>query len=136
MENCSIKELRIGNFVSTIIGVGEITMLDSQTKKITVRVNDVVISLAIKDIYPILLIPALFEKLGFAKKQIMTHSLGSYHWWEKSLVKVTKTLHGTFVLDNYNGPCKTFKSVHELQNIYWMLKKEELKLVSNVNSAD
>jgi len=134
MENCKINELRIGNFVSTNIGVGEIVMLDLLKKKVTVKVNDVVITLSSDDILPILLIPALFEKLGFAKKQIMTHSLGSHHWWEKSLVKITKTLHGTFYLDNYNGPCKTFNTVHDLQNIYWMLKKEELTLMPNVSS--
>lgn len=134
MENCSINELRIGNFVSTNIGVGKIVMIDSLKKKVAVKVNDVVITLASNDISSILLIPDLFEKLGFTKKHIMTHSLGSYHWWEKSLLKITKTLHGTYVLDNYNGPCKTFKSVHDLQNIYWMLKKEELTLKSNVDS--
>ena len=134
MENCSINELRIGNFVSTNIGVGEIVMIDSLKKKVTVKVNVVVITLPSDDISPVLLIPALFEKLGFTKKQVMTHSLGSHYWWEKSLVKITKTLHGTFYLDNYNGPCKTFSAVHDLQNIYWMLKKEELTLIPNVSS--
>lgn len=134
MESCDIKELRLGNFVSTSVGVGAIVMIDSMKKLVIVRIDEFTILLGIKDVYPVLLVPTLFEKLGFTKKHIMTHSIGSHHWWEKSLVKITKTLHGTYVLDNYNGPCKTFKSVHELQNIYWMLKNDELKLVENVSS--
>lgn len=86
------------------------------------------ISIALQDLHPIELTPEILEKAGFEYyKKGCEYSLGDFriiHWNKDG-----------YLLWNYepmeigeNPKMKVFNSVHELQNLFYSLKGEELPI--------
>lgn len=129
------SELRIDNWVMDYYGikrrvayVGETIGLHNDAGGTDRYQNNPIWSNALKDLHPIPLTPAILEKCGFERED-KNGNTENYSVFTKDFFTFN-TIHGWWLYGRNWHFGEKLKSLHQLQNLYYALCGEELKITS------
>lgn len=116
------NELRIGDYVTeNTYGVKRIgKIIAIKEKQVVLRLENSIIATSIKNIEPIPLTEEWLLKFGFIQ------DTGEPERFFNDIISLTKYKNSWTI--EYNNNDFVFEYVHDLQNLYFALKGEELKL--------
>jgi len=120
------NELRIGNWVYYGQSIRPITAIHESPSRKCVGVDNMLTEFAV--IQPIPLTPEILEKAGFTNDGDNYFSFEGYTIWFRPDEKECN--YGWFLLssDKTEAYSAAFDHVHQLQNLYFALTGEELKI--------